>query len=332
MKFEVIVGNPPYQDKNKSIYNLFIDYSMLLCNRIVMITKNNWLQGDRLRPTRDRMVKFGIKYIKNYPIRKEIFTDANVNACIVYLFKLCNSTNYIEVIDGETVENIIVDKARFNGIFGDRLKNSIIEKVTSDIYFEEFDLPKNARLFSIASNGNVMHSTYTEDCITYTDTRQSDNDVEVVFMDGSHSVYSKFTTYDQIPRGKEFIGKYKVICGSKAQSNSAVLPTILILKPGQIMTNSYNIIGLADDEIVANRIYRYAKTRFFRILTRFGISGDRVGFGIGCTRYVPLFNFNNTDIIDWDKSVDNIDEQLFNRYSLSKDEIDYIIKLIEVVR
>ena len=41
-------------------------------------------------------------------------------------------------------------------------------------------------------------------------------------------------------------------------------------------------------------------------------------------KYVPIQNFSNSSDIDWGKSIDQIDQQLYKKYDLSKDEIDFI--------
>lgn len=46
-------------------------------------------------------------------------------------------------------------------------------------------------------------------------------------------------------------------------------------------------------------------------------------------KYVPLQDFTSNSDIDWDKPVSEIDHQLYKKYNLSDDEIDYIEKTIK---
>ena len=41
-------------------------------------------------------------------------------------------------------------------------------------------------------------------------------------------------------------------------------------------------------------------------------------------RYIPKQNFTNKSEIDWSKSIREIDRQLYHKYDLSKEEIDFI--------
>ena len=40
--------------------------------------------------------------------------------------------------------------------------------------------------------------------------------------------------------------------------------------------------------------------------------------------YVPLQDFTETSDIDWTKTIHEIDEQLYKKYTLSQEEIDFI--------
>lgn len=41
-------------------------------------------------------------------------------------------------------------------------------------------------------------------------------------------------------------------------------------------------------------------------------------------RFVPIQDFTEKSDIDWTKSIDEIDEQLFNKYNLTKEERNHI--------
>ena len=339
MKFEVIVGNPPYQLGNQSIHHLFIEKAISYkAKYICFITKNNWLTSNTLSDTRHKIIEYGLNTLINFPKLKDVFNDVNVSVCILLLHKdYKGDVRYREIEKNNTIEdtklhykNIVAQEK----IITNQHQISIINKVKSNKDFQQFNLPKNARLFSISSNGKFMQSTYTEDIIKYLsdteiNTVNKHDLVEVVFLDSSHNRFSRFTTTDFIYRGKEYIDKYKVVCGSKVSTTDQVYSNINLLMPGQIMTNSFGIIGLMDTGFRAMALWKYAKTKFHRALVYFGLGETRITYGIGCTQYVPLQDFSvNSDII-WKNSIEDIDKQLFNKYNLSNDEIEYINKIIK---
>ena len=44
----------------------------------------------------------------------------------------------------------------------------------------------------------------------------------------------------------------------------------------------------------------------------------------GCWKYVPLQDFTSFSDIDWSKPIKDIDQELYRKYKLSDDEIDFI--------
>lgn len=46
-------------------------------------------------------------------------------------------------------------------------------------------------------------------------------------------------------------------------------------------------------------------------------------------KYVPMQNFTNDSDIDWSKPVAELDKQLYAKYGLSQEEIDYIGYIIK---
>lgn len=337
MKFDICIGNPPYQNGNQSIYQLFIDEMMKLnIDDIAMITKNNWMVGNTLKNTRDNMIEYGIERIINYSIGTEVFEDVFAAVTIFHLkhrdVKTDNySAFYTEIRHGEVVDskNLSITYGWSIGT-GNEIDNSMINRIICRDDFISYDLVKNARLFSIASNGYVMHSTYTEDTLKFTKKRENDNDVQVIFMNSSHKAYPKYTSFDMIPRGKEDINKYKLVCGSKVAHNTQVISNFKLLKPGQIVTNSWGIAAVSSSLEEIQNICKYVQTKFFRYLVRLTIVSSRVTFGVGNTTYVPLQDWSNNSDIDWTKTVDDVNQQLYKKYKLTDKEINKINQLIDI--
>lgn len=332
MYFHNIIGNPPYQDKNQSIYNRFIEEAIRIGNNnapnscnIIFITKNNWFIGNTLQQTRDSMLDYGIKSIVNYPITAEIFPNISVEVCITLLVRgYRGNTIYTEI-----QHNTVVSKLQQHLYKGIRLEfnpvvASIITKITNHPDFQPYNLAKNARLFSIASNGKFMYADHTGDIIPYHSEKQSEDDVEVVFRGGARKLYSQFTSINNLPKGQAYIEKYKVVCGSKATLNNMVLSNIYIIPPNAIVTNSFGIVALTDTLEEAQNIYKYVKTRFYRFLVQRMISGNRVTYGTGSTQLVPLQTFTSQSDIEWSKNLATIDNQLYTKYGLDSTEIDCI--------
>ena len=87
-------------------------------------------------------------------------------------------------------------------------------------------------------------------------------------------------------------------------------------------TETFISIGSFDNETEAQNCLKYVKTKFTR--TMLGV--------LKVTQHntrekwvkVPLQNFTTQSDIDWTKSISEIDQQLYAKYGLDKNEIDFI--------
>ena len=81
-------------------------------------------------------------------------------------------------------------------------------------------------------------------------------------------------------------------------------------------------IGLLNTEEEAEGLLKYIKTKFARALL--GVLKITQHNSNECWRYVPAQDFSEKSDIDWTKSVHEIDLQLYRKYGLSVEEINYI--------
>lgn len=99
--------------------------------------------------------------------------------------------------------------------------------------------------------------------------------------------------------------------------------------PNSICTETYIVIGvnLNLDENSSLNLIKYLKTKF----TRFMLSLAKCSqHGTAKTyKFVPLQNFTNKSDINWKKSIEEIDSQLYEKYNLLKNEIDFIEEMIK---
>lgn len=132
MKFDVVIGNPPYQDESgrASIYKDFVERSVELADVVSMITRDNWLNGKAFKSMRDKLTEYGaITDIVHYPKIGEVFPGIKVSAAY-FLWKKGEEkkTQYIYIKDGNTVLTQELDLA--NGIiYKSEIAKSILTKV-----------------------------------------------------------------------------------------------------------------------------------------------------------------------------------------------------------
>ena len=101
-----------------------------------------------------------------------------------------------------------------------------------------------------------------------------------------------------------------------------VLSTPLIGEPLIGSTDTFISIGsfITTEEAIA--AIKYIKSKFARAML--GILKITQHNPQSTWKYVPLQDFTSNSDIDWTKSIHEIDEQLYRKYNLSKDEIEFI--------
>lgn len=96
----------------------------------------------------------------------------------------------------------------------------------------------------------------------------------------------------------------------------------LVAYPGEGHTQTFISIGKFSSEEEAQNEVKYIKTKFTRALL--GILKVTQDNKKGVWKYVPLQDFSAHSDIDWSKSIHEIDFQLYKKYGLSPDEIEFI--------
>lgn len=92
--------------------------------------------------------------------------------------------------------------------------------------------------------------------------------------------------------------------------------------PNSCCTDSLIPIGKFDTLEEAINLQMYLKTRFVRYM----ISILKVSQNLyqNVYQFVPLQDFTNKSDLNYKESIDNLDEQLFDKYNISSLEIEHI--------
>lgn len=131
----------------------------------------------------------------------------------------------------------------------------------------------------------------------------------------------------EITKNTGWIDRYKVFTPRAnnigTELNDDNLNTFVV-GPNTICTESYIVVGadLGLNKLSATNLCKYFTTRFTRFLHSIGkASQDATS---KTYRFVPLQDFTSKSDIDWKKSVNEIDKQLYKKYKLTKEEIKFI--------
>lgn len=319
MKFDVIIGNPPYQLDDggagasaKPIYHLFVEQAKKLNPQfLIMITPSRWFTGGKgLDAFRDSMLNDKrMRKIVDFIDSKECFpSSADISGGVSYFLwdKNYNGDCLIENMEnGEVVssmERLLLESdnetfIRFNKAV------SILRKVNkrNELSFSQIvstSKPFGLRTFFRGSK----KSSY-------------DNSVVVYSSDGIG-----YTNKEVITRNIDLVDRYKVFIsksyGERISSEFWVLGKPFLGKPNTVCTETYLVIGDFDNEKICQNVMSYIRTRFFRFLVL--LKKNTQDGTQKVYRFVPMQDFSQS----W------TDEQLYIKYGLTKDEIEFIEKMV----
>lgn len=321
MKFDVIIGNPPYQLSDggnaasaKSIYHLFIQQAKKLNpTYLIMIIPARWYangKGLGINEFRKEMMHdTKIKYINDYKNTADCFTGVNIGGGICYFLRDNNYNGLCTVINSNSF-GIISKMDRkldeFKIIVRDNTAIKIIRRINKN-----YTLDKNCKArsyFSIISSENGLARS------------DSNNDYVLLSSNGKG-----FLNRNKISDKDNIVDKYKVIItyamsgGNKPASDGKyqVISSLQILEPNEVCTETFLILDTFKDIQEAKNMLSYVSTKFFRFLLLQALTSIHITRESFC--FVPVQNFTKP----W------TDAELYAKYNLSQDEIDFIESMIK---
>ena len=126
--------------------------------------------------------------------------------------------------------------------------------------------------------------------------------------------------------------KYKVFV-PKANGSGKLgeeLSTPIIGEPNTGFTFSFISFGALDNEDDANCLLKYLKTKFVRtLLGILKVTQDNLP---NTWAKIPIQDFTKNSDINWSVTISEIDQQLYKKYNLNEDEIDFIESMIKSMR
>lgn len=336
VKFDVVIGNPPYQESDGGakasatpIYNSFVELSKSIEPKYIsLIMPTRWYSGGKgLDKFRDEMLSDSkIQLLIDFPNPDEVFHNTNIRGgvCIVnWNFEWDANqqlTNVITFENGKETNNVMRPlRVPESAIFiRDYLAISIIDKINKvtpqhDGRISDFTSPLKPYGFS---------GFFIRDKRFHTD---ENNLVEPIKCFGKGVV--GFVERSEIEVRPEWIDKWKVFT-ARANNIGTELKddnfNTIIGNPGTICTETYIVIGadLDLDKYSAENLSKYLKTKFSRMLH--GIAKSSHDAARTTYKFIPLQDFTSNSAIDWSQSIAEVDQQLYKKYGLSEEEIQFI--------
>ncbi len=341
MKFDVIIGNPPYQlsfgikggnsANAKSIYNLFIDTAMQLSPRyLVMITPSRWMTKTAQGIPEawvDKMLKQNqFKIMHDYEDASQCFPGVAIMGGVNYFLwenSYCGKCDYYfhQASTGNVLHKFnYLDDKNAGIVIRDPQAYSIVEKIEAnegqyytkiDTNFSGFVSPKH-----YFDDSNYLTSNWHG----YKDYKDSVYSIKYYLNLGKERTH-RWISLSQLPKNQKTKDIYKIYIPAARGDNTQVLGKPFIGEPNSVCSQTFLVIGY--DPIKHNfteeeckNIISYIQTRVFRYLV--SIKKKTQNGPRGVYQFVPLQDFSHP----W------TDEMLYKKYNLDETEIAFIESMI----
>jgi len=333
MKFDAIVGNPPYQimatgDANGSdpIYHLFIDTACKLGEKVSFIHPARFLfnAGKTPKDWNEKMLNDEhYKVVQYWANSGDVFPTVDIKGGVAVTYWDKNKT--FEKIGTFT------SYPELNGIKKKAAPTEEINSLMSIMYNQtNFDLdvllkehPDYIKGIGSGGKDRRLEKNIFDKIPLFTEEKSNEDDIKIL------GVIKNKRSYRFIPRkyldiSHENLMKYKVLVPRSNGSGAIgeVLSTPILGEPILGYTRTFLGIGAFDSKEEAGNALKYVRTKFAR--TMLGILKITQDNPIETWRLVPLQNFKTNSDIDWSKSIPEIDKQLYKKYGLSAEEISFI--------
>lgn len=316
MKFDVIIGNPPYQLSDGGagasaipLYNKFVEQAKLLApNYLTMIIPSRWFAGGRGLDgfRREMQSDRRIKTIVDYPKSRECFPGVDIAGGVCYFLWDRNYNGRCHFVSkiGGTENKSLRYLDEFEIVVRDNIGIGIIHKVLS----------RNEKMMS--------------DCVLSVNPfglRSYERGEQFQFQDAITLISSQGLGYihlDAIRKNQDLIDHFKVCIGylnpDRAGVNNAtdgkinVTTKIRVLSPNEVVTETYIIPFTCSIPDTAINCAIYLSTMFARFMISLTLS----------SMHIAQKNFSFVPIQDFSRRWE--DEELFEKYGLNDEEITLI--------
>jgi len=334
LNFDAVVGNPPYQEniehrgEQPPVYHLFYDNAISLSDIVTLITPARFLFDVGKTPSdwnKKMLNDEHFKVVKYFEDSKEIFENVDIKGGVsITLRDGKRKSRAIKVfIPNEQVKNIL-DKVKQTMVSS---LSDIMYSNTSYRYNKAFfdENPEYIKRVSGGSSRYLSSSVFSKFPESFFEESPNDGKkyIKILGRKNNKRVLLYFDrSYINPPDNFE---KYKVYLASSNGTGQfgEKLSTPEIGEPLIGATETFVSFGAFDNRTEAESLVKYLKCKFTRLLlgTRKVTQGNK---NSKVWSNVATQDFSITSDIDWSKSVKEIDNQLYKKYQLTQNEINFI--------
>ena len=299
-KFDIVVGNPPYQapinsnNRMKTLYNVFIEKSLLITDKILYIVPSRWMAGGFDLDNFRKMMfnRTDIKLINHFDNAQEIFgKDIDIKGGVQYIYIDKNHNglvNYCGIQCKLGVYDIFVE-SKYYSILNKTISNNNLSNICkSKSYWMNF-------------NDNTL------------DLEKNDSNT-ICYIAKNKGLIKYIKLKDISKSGLLTLDNYKVFtpAASGSSLNLGYFGNKIIGKPNEVCSNTYMTL-FVNSELEANSLLSYMNTEFCNFFL--SLRKNTQNIKPDTLKWIPLVPFDR----EW------TDEKLFDYFELIEEEKELIL-------
>lgn len=336
MKFDFIIGNPPYQsdvetkgDRANPLYDKFMDSCYEISDVVELIHPARFLfnAGQTSKSWNQKMLSdehFKVLYYE--PKSAKVFPNTDIKGGVAISYR--DEKTYFGAIGTFTAFeelNNIIKKVRTiegDGPYLDSLVSSRGLYRFSKAFYEKY--PEARSLVGEGSGNMIVSNAFDKLSDAFIDNPNGQDDVFLKIMGRTRNDRTWRYIKREYVVENEYIDTFNIIV-PEANGTGAigeVLSTPLIGEPLIGATDTFISIGTFTNITDAEAAFKYIKGKFARAML--GINKVTQHNPKSVWRDVPMQDFSQTSDIDWSQPISDVDRQLYAKYGLDQNEIDFI--------
>ena len=331
-KFYAVIGNPPYQEQASDnntrmppIYNYFMDESYKISSKVELITPARFLFNAGQTPKAWNRKMLNDPHLKILYYEQDsslVFANTDIKGGVVISYR--NMETEYEAIKVFTpyaeLNNILqkVLKRQVDAVFLDSIVSSRGMYRLTDLFFTDHPDIKPEK-----GTGNMITSKAFDSMSGIFKAEPSESNCIQLYGRENRERVLRYISHKYII-DNDYLSTYNVLVpeGNGSGTLGEALSTPVIAPPETGHTDTFISIGSFESAVQAQNCLKYIKSKFAR--TMLGILKITQHNPASTWKYVPLQDFTSNSDIDWSQSVADVDKQLYAKYGLDDEEIEFI--------
>ncbi|GHT79232.1 type II restriction endonuclease [Actinomycetota bacterium] len=334
MKFDVVVGNPPYQEsgeaRDEPVYHCFYDLAEQTSQKYCLISPARFLfnAGQTPKTWNAKMLSDEHLKVEYYEQNSaNVFPNTDIKGGIAILYRDVEKTfDSIGVFTHFDELNSMVDKVEklCEQDFSCIVQPQGIYRFSDNFFI---DFPQAAAMQGKGTKNKIVSKSFAQMGFAFHNNKIASDDIGILGLVNGKREYKWISAKYLSP--PDSFEKYRVFIPEANGSGAIgeVLSTPLVGEPlvGEPLvghTDTFLTIGAFNTEVEAQSCLKYVKSKFARALL--GVLKITQHNSRSTWAKVPLQDFTPQSDIDWTKPMPEIDKQLYAKYGLDEKEIAFI--------